>query len=220
MVLLSIGRITFGQAPGTAELTEAYKALGEKDYARAVPLFRKGLAQQSSNAGAHKDLAYSLLKTGENAEARDEFEAALKLNSKDETAALEYAFLAYETKKPVEARRTFDKLRHSANPTTRATAEQAFQNIDRPLAEGIARWQDAIRKAANPDDLSFYSAHWELAELAELREEYSLAAEQYAICRKLKPKLSELLLLEAGVLRKLNRIDEANAELLLGFAVK
>jgi Flp pilus assembly protein TadD len=215
MILLSIGRVTFGQAPGTAELTEAYKALAAKDYARAVPLFRKGLTLQASNAGAHKDLAYALLKTGENAEARDEFEAALKLNPKDETAALEFGFLAYETKKPVEARRTFDRLRHSTNPTTRATAEQAFQNIDRPLAEGIARWQDAIRKAPNPADLSFYSAHWELAQLAELREEYSLAAEQYAICRKLKPQLGELLLLEAGVLRKLNRLEEANTELLL-----
>lgn len=215
MVLLSIGRITFGQMPGTAELTEAYKALAAKDYTRAVPLFRKGLALQPSNAGGHKDLAYALLKTGENAEARDEFEAAVKLNSKDETAALEYAFLAYETKKPVEARRTFERLRHSANPPTRATAEQAFQNVDRPLADGIARWQEALRKAANPDDLSFYSAHWELAQLAELREDYVLAAQQYAICRKLKPKLGELLLLEAGVLRKLNRLEEANAELLL-----
>ncbi len=215
MVLLSIARVTFGQAPGTAELNDAYKALGNKDYAQAVPLFRKGLALQPANAAAHKDLAYALLKTGENAEARDEFEAALKLNAKDETAALEFGFLAYETKKPVEARRTFDRLRHSANPATRATAEQAFQNIDRPLADGIARWQDAIRRAANPDDLSFYSAHWELAQLAELREEYGLAAEQYAVCRKLKPKLSELLLIEAGVLKKLNRLDEANTELLL-----
>jgi len=215
MALLPIGRVTFGQAPGTTELTEAYKWLGSKDYTRAVPLFRKGLALQPSNAGAHKDLAYALLKTGENAEARDEFEAALKLNPKDETAALEYGFLAYETKKPVEARRTFDRLRHSANPTTHATAEQAFQNIDRPLADGIARWQDAIRKAPNPNDLSFYSAHWELAQLAELREEYALAAEQYAVCRKLKPQLGELLLLEAGILRKLNRVEEANTELLL-----
>src|SRR3954451_19612866 len=215
MALLPIGRVTFGQAPGTTELTDAYKALAAKDYTRAVPLFRKGLALQPANAGGHKDLAYALLKTGENAEARDEFEAALKLNPKDETAALEYGFLAYETKKPVEARRTFDRLRHSAKPTTRATARQAFQNIDRPLADGIARWQDAIRKSANPDDLSFYSAHWELAQLAELREEYALAVEQYAICRKLKPKLSELLLIEAGVLKKLNRLDEANAELLL-----
>src|SRR3954447_27067401 len=215
MALLSTGRVTFGQAPGTAELTEAYKALGDNDFTRAVPLFRSGLVLQPANAGAHKDLAYALLKTGENTEARDEFEAALKLNPKDETAALEYAFLAYETKKPVEARRTFDRLRHSTNPTTRSTAEQAFQNIDRPLADGIARWQDAIRKASNPNDLSFYSAHWELAQLAELREEYGLAAEQYAICRKLKPQLGELLLLEAGVLRKLNRLDEANAELLL-----
>src|SRR3954451_10093975 len=215
MALLSTGRVTFGQAPGTAELTEAYKALGDNDSTRAVPLFRKGLALQPGNAGAHKDLAYALLKTGENGEARDEFEAALKLNPKDETAALEYGFLAYETKKPVEARRTFDRLRHSAKPTTRATARQAFQNIDRPLADGIARWQDAIRKAPNPNDLSFYSAHWELAQLAELREEYALDARQYAVCRKLKPQLGELLLLEPGILPKLSRVEEANPELRL-----
>ena len=62
------------------ELDQAYLALNLKDYDRAIAQFRLGLTKQSGNAAAHKDLAYTLLKTGDNLEARDEFEAALKLS--------------------------------------------------------------------------------------------------------------------------------------------
>lgn len=203
------------QAPvGDAELNAAYKALTQKDYDTAINLFHKALIQQPANAGAHKDLAYTLLRAGENADARDEFEAALKLNAHDETAALEFAFLAFETKKPIEARRMFDRLRHSSNAATRDTAERAFQNIDRPLADGIIRWKEAIARSTNPNDLPMFSAHWELAQLAELRDDLPLAAEQYEICRKVKPTLSEVLLILARVWQQLNRVDEANAALL------
>ncbi len=217
LVLLSsvaIAGLAYAQAPGDSELNQAYKALARKDYDSAIALFHKGLAQQPDNAGAHKDLAYTLLKAGENTDARDEFEAALHLNQNDETAALEYAFLAFETKKPIEARRMFDRLRQQGSAATRATAEQAFQNIDRPLGDGIARWKEALARSAKPDDLSMFSAHWELAQLAELRDDLPLAAEQYEICRKLKPELGELLVILARVWQQLNRVEEARAALL------
>ena len=214
IVLLALARISFGQSSSEAELNEAYQALAGKDYDKAIVLFREGLSAEAGKVSAHKDLAYTLLKTGENEEARDEFEAALSLDPADETAALEFAFLAYETKKPIEARRTFDKLRKSKNPQTRATAEKAFQNIDRPLAEGIGRWKEALARAAKPDELPMYSAHWELGQLAELRDDIPLAAEQYQICRQLKPQLSELLLVLARVWKKAYRIEESKAALL------
>ena len=222
LCLFALSAAAFAQNPGDTELNQAYKALAQKDYDTAIDLFRKGLALQPSNAGAnpakaaaiHKDLAYTLLKTGDNAEARDEFEAAMRLNAADETAALEYAFLAFETKKPIEARRMFYRLRYKGSAATRATAEQAFQNIDKPLADGIARWQQALAKAPNPNDISTFSAHWELAQLAELRDDLPLAAQQFEICRKLKPQLPELLLILARVWQQLNRLDEAHAALL------
>jgi Flp pilus assembly protein TadD len=133
----------YGQQPAGDDLAKAYQSLAHKDYDSAIELFRKALANGPGNAGVHKDLAYTLLKTGENADARDEFASALKLNANDETAGLEYAFLCFETKQQIEARRMFDRLRKRGSAATRATAEQAFQNIDRPLADGIARWQQA-----------------------------------------------------------------------------
>ena len=206
------------QDAGQQEFAAAYKALAQKDYDNAIALFRRGLADQTGNtagdSAAHKDLAYTLLKTGDSTEARDEFEAALHANEHDDTAALEYAFLAYETQKPIEARRIFDRLRKRGNVATRTTAEEAFQNIDRPLAEGIARWQQAVSRLANPNDLSTFSAHWELAHLAELRDNLPLAAEQYEICRKLKPQLSEMLLILARVWQQLNRVEEARTAIL------
>ena len=200
---------------GSAELDQAYRALLAKDYDHAIAEFRAGLALQPGNAMVHKDLAYTLLKTGDSAEARDEFEAALKLNPRDDTAALEYAFLCYETKKPIEARRTFKRLReHGATDATRKTAEQAFQNIDRPLAEGIQRWREALAKSADPNALSTFSAHWELAQLAEQRDELDLAAEQYEICHQLKPNLSSLWLDLARVWQQVNRVEEARSALI------
>ena len=214
-LLLFAATLALAQTPDAQKpLNGAYTALAQKDYDSAINLFRKALALQPANAAAHKDLAYTLLKAGENSDARDEFEAALHLNPADETAALEFAFLAFETKKPIEARRTFDRLRHAGSAATRATAEQAFENIDKPLADGIARWQQALAQSPNPNDISTFSAHWELAQLAELRDDLPLAAEQFQICRKLKPQLPELLLILARVWLPLNRLDEAHAALL------
>ena len=200
--------------PGQNQLTRAYEALQKKDYDSAIDFFRQGLKLQPANAGVHKDLAYTLLKAGENAAARDEFAAALQLNPQDETAALEFAFLAFETKKPIEARRMFDKLRKSGTAGTRQTAEQAFQNIDKPLESGIVRWSQAIAQSAKPNDLTMFSAHWELAQTAELRDELTLAAHEYEICRELKPQMTELLLHLARVWKQIQRGEDSQAALL------
>ena len=212
--------VSFAQSPPADDLTSAYHALAQKDYDKASELFRRGLAKQPQNAAAHKDLAYTLLKMGENAEARDQFAEAMRLNTADETAALEYAFLCNDTKMPIEARRTFDRLRKRSSAATRTTAEQAFQNIDKPLAAGIARWQQALARSANPLDISLYSAHLELAQLAEQRDELPLAAEQYEICRRMKPNNPGLLLDLARVWQQLNRVDEARAALVAASRAK
>jgi tetratricopeptide (TPR) repeat protein len=214
LALLCVGAIS-AQSDGNQELTQAYKLLSQKSYDEAIAAFRRAIHDEPRNAAAHKDLAYTLLKTGDNVEARDEFKAAININPHDEAAALEYAFLCFETKQPIQARRTFDRLRtHGESPATRQTAETAFQNIDKPLAEGIARWKDAISKLPDPTALSTYSAHWELAQLAEQRDNLQLAAEQYEICRKLKPLRASLLLDLARVWRQLNELEQAHAALL------
>jgi tetratricopeptide (TPR) repeat protein len=203
------------QTDGAADLTRAYQLSAQKEYDGAIAAFRKGIAAQPKNAAAHKDLAYTLLKAGESEQARDEFKAALDLDAHDETAALEYAFLCYETKKEIEARRTFDRLRqHGLNPSTRDTAAKAFESIDHPLAEGIERWKNSLAKLANSSDPSSFSAHWELAQLAERRDDLPLAAEQYAICRKLRPNESSLLVDLARVWQQLNEVEQAHAALL------
>jgi tetratricopeptide (TPR) repeat protein len=59
-----------------------------------------------------------------------------------------------------------------------------------------------------------FSAHSELAQLAELRDESALAADQYEICRQLKPQLGELLLILARVWEQTGRREDAHAALL------
>jgi tetratricopeptide (TPR) repeat protein len=199
-----------GAQSADAGLDRAYEALRTKDYATAIAGFERALdaappLAAERAATVHKDLAYTLLKVGENERARDHFAEALRLNPADDRAALEYAFLCFETKQPAVARRVFGRLQDSAHEAAdRATATQAFQNIDGPLAAGIARWQQAL--GLDPNN---FSAHEELARLAEQRDELALAAEHYQSALRIKPQRSDLLLDVGRVFKQMGRDTEA-----------
>lgn len=176
-------------AQDAAVLNQAYEALRAKEYDAAIVRFEQVIRQAPSNANIRKDLAYAYLKTGATGAARDQFAAAVRLAPGDYHTALEYAFLCYETRQRAEARRIFDRVRKSGDEASRATAEQAFENVDRPLREGIDRWTRALE--ADPND---FSAHFELARLAEDRDELDLAAVHYERAWRLRPELRNLLL--------------------------
>lgn len=189
---------------------KAYDELRIKRYDAAIIMFRQAIAEKPGQIALWKDLAYTLLKTGDNEEAREAFGEAMKLVPSDTHVAMEYAFLAFETGRKPEARRIFDRVRTNApDLQQRKTAEQAFQNIDQPLAEGIARWTQAL--AASPGN---FSAHQELARLAEERGELALAAEHFLTAWRLKPSYRGLLVSSGRVLKELGRTEEAVAALL------
>jgi Tfp pilus assembly protein PilF len=210
ILLLACG-LAAAQAPDPAyePLSKAYEALRGRSYDEAIALFLKAIDAAPSRPGIRKDLAYTYLKIGENVAAREQFREAMRLDPNDFHVALEYAFLCYETKEEAQARRIFDRIRKSGDPPSRATAEQAFQNIDRPLAEGIARWTQAIQQGADN-----FSAHYELATLAEQRDELELAAQHYERAWRLIPDRRSVLVDLGRVLKALNRTEEANAALL------
>ncbi len=204
-VLLVLAVSVQAADPAYADLDAAYAALRVHDYDRAVGSFRRAAAAAPERAAIRKDLAYTLLKVGENEAARDQFAEAARIDPSDDSAAMEYAFLAYETKQQAEARRVFDRIRKKGN----ATAEQAFRNIDSPLAEGIRRWKEALQ--GSPDN---FSAHQELASLAEQRDELALAAEHYQAAWRLKPSEEELLLDLGRVWKAMGNAADSNAALL------
>lgn len=216
ILLALLATVAFGQTadrqtadpqtanPGYTQLDRAYQELRAKDYDAAIANFESALAAAPPRASIHKDLAYTLLKVGENRRARDHFAEAMRLDPADRQVALEYAFLCYETGEPVAARRIFDQLRGLD-----ATAAEAFENIDRPLREGIARWQQALLE--NPGD---YGGHEELARLAEKRDETELAAEHFEKAWRLRPERRELLLDMGRTWKELGRAEDANAALL------
>jgi len=185
---------------------QAYTALRAKDYDRAIASFKEAIQQTPQRADIRKDLAYTLLKTGETVAARDQFAEAIRIDPNDDHAALEYAFLCYETRQPVLARRTFDRLRKApyAAPDIKSTAAQAFENVDAPLREGIGRWQQALQLA--PDN---FSAHGELARLAEQRDDLALASEHYEHAWRLRPDRRDLLIDLARVWKETNRDGDA-----------
>ena len=156
--------------PAYAPLEKAYAALKSKDYDHAIAAFQEAVKIAPDRPAMRKDLAYTLLKIGENEAARDQFAEAMRLDPRDDHVALEYAFLCYETRQQAVARRVFDRIRKTGNQT----AADAFESIDRPLREGIARWTKALEMS--PDN---FSAREELARLAEQRDELALAAEHY-----------------------------------------
>ena len=101
------------------------------------------------------------------------------------------------------------RFRPHAQAPAIATAEQAFQNIDRPLAAGIAALAGSHRLGADN-----FSAHFELATLAEQRDELELAAEHYEKAWRILPDRRSVLVDLGRVWKSLNRPDEANAALL------
>jgi Tfp pilus assembly protein PilF len=195
--------------PSSDPLDQAYAALRSRNYDDAIRNFLKAIEAAPARPVIRKDLAYTYLKIGENLLARDQFREAMLLDPKDFHVALEYAFLCYETKEQAQARRIFDRVRKAGDPASRATAEQAFQNIDRPLAAGIERWTKAIQMGAGN-----FSAHFELATLAEQRDELELAAQHYREAWRLIPDRRSVLVDLGRVLKSLNRLEEANAVLL------
>jgi Tfp pilus assembly protein PilF len=195
--------------PSYLSLNKAYEALRIRDYDSSIALFLKAIEANPSRPAMRKDLAYTYLKIGENTLARDQFKEAMLLDPKDFHVALEYAFLCNETKQQAQARRIFDRVRQSGDSESRATAERAFQNIDRPLVEGIARWHKAIQIGGDN-----FSAHFELATLAEKRDELELAADHYEKAWRLIPERRSVLVDLGRVLQSLNRTEEANAPLL------
>lgn len=206
LIFIFATTIAAGQTnPADVELNKAYEALRSKDYDNAIAEFRAGIALAPDRAAPHKDLAYTLLKTGDTAEARDQFGEAMRLDPSDDHVALEYAFLCYETKQQVTARRIFARIRQKGN----ATAAQAFENIDRPLREGIERWSRAVE--LSPDN---FSAHEELARLAEQRDELALAAQHYEKAWRLRPEHRTLLLDLGRVWNQMNRAEDAMSALL------
>ena len=199
----------YGQAGAYPLLEKAYALLQDRNYDAAIDNFRRAIEIEPSKISAIKDLAYTLLKIGENESARDEFAKAMNLDPTDHHVALEYAFLCYETDQKAAARRVFDRIRKSGDPDSRSTAEQAFQNIDRPLAEGIARWVKALE--TDPDN---FSAHMELANLANQRDQWNLAAEHYAKAWELRPDQRAILLELGRIWEETNRPEQSRAALL------
>jgi len=196
-----------GQAPDPAyaPLDQAYAALRAKNYDDAIRSFEQAVMLAPTRPSIRKDLAYALLKIGESERARDQFAEAMRLDPADDQIALEYAYLCYETKQPVMARRVFGRLRASGNPM----AKEAFENIDRPLQEGIERWKQALE--LSPDN---FSAHEELARLAEQRDELDLAAAQYQAAWRLRPARRDLLLDLGRVWQGQDRAEDSLSALL------
>jgi tetratricopeptide (TPR) repeat protein len=190
--------------PAYPWLEKAYAALREARYEEAIAAFRQAVEAAPGQAGIRKDLAYACLKIGERDAAREAFAEAMRLDPEDAHVALEYAFLCYETRRQAEARRVFDRLRRSGDAAVRATATRAFEDIDRALAEGIRRWSQAVERS--PDN---YSAHRELAALAEQRGELNRAAEHYQAALRLRPEDQALLLDLVRVWRALNQEERA-----------
>ncbi|HYO82897.1 MAG TPA: tetratricopeptide repeat protein [Bryobacteraceae bacterium] len=189
----------------THALDRAYQSLRAKEYDQAIQQFQEALQKAPDNPAIRKDLAYALLRTGETLAARDQFAEALRLAPEDDHVALEYAFLAFETERKADARRIFNRLRQKGN----VTAQEAFDRIDQALQEGIARWSRAVEMAPQS-----FSAHEELARLAEQRDEFDLAARHYRTAWELRPDRRRYLLDLGRVTKAAGRDDVSMAALL------
>ena len=206
-----------GADPAYQPLTKAFDALRVRDYDTAILSFREASARSPRRADIRKNLAYALLKTGDTESARDQFGEAMRIDPADFHVALEYAFLCYEAKddgpaRKAEARRIFAAVRDTGGAEDKAagdTAATAFANIDEPLRLGIERWKQALATSTPT-----FSAHYELAQLAEQRDELELAAANYRAAFKLAPARKSVLLELARVERARDNTEGMMAALI------
>lgn len=196
IALFCVTSVAQSPAPDGAyeSLTKAFDALRLHNYDQAIAAFREAIAQSPRRADIHNNLAYTLLKTGDSEAAREEFGEAMRLDPADFHVALEYAFLCFEARdnapaRRAEARRIFALVRDTGDTASRATAAGVFRDIDEPLRAGIQRWQQALA-TSTPS----FSAHYELAQLAEQRDETELAAASYRAAFRLQPNRKSVLL--------------------------
>ena len=214
--LVLVAATLYAQAPDFQVLTQAYQALQRTDYEAALAGFENVLQLAPERASVHKDAAYTCLKMGENRKARLHFRRAMELDPGDTHTALEYAFLSFEApddaiQAKAEARRIFNRIRAMPGDSASAkTAAEAFENIDGPLRIGIARWSAAL-KAAAPS----FSVHFELAQLAEQRDELDLAYANYLAAFRLQPE-KKALLIDIGRVEALRNHPEQSIAALLG----
>ena len=196
--------VAFAQTtdPAYEALVKAFDSLRAHDYDNAIASFQKAAALSPKRTDIRKNLAYTLLKTGDSDAAREQFGEAMRLDSADLHVALEYAFLCYEARedapaRKAEARRIFARVRDTApDQTIRSTASQAFANIDLPLRDAIERWQQVLA-TSKPT----FSARYELAQTAEARDALELAAANYEAAFQLSPERKSVLLELARVER-------------------
>ncbi len=75
IILLLTAALAAAQTPDPAyaPLEKAYTALRAKDYDRAIAAFQEAVKIAPDRPAMRKDLAYTLLKIGENEAARDQF---------------------------------------------------------------------------------------------------------------------------------------------------
>jgi Flp pilus assembly protein TadD len=196
--------LLFAIRMASANPADAYAQLKAKDYGRAVSSFLVSIQQDPENAHLRKDLAYTYLKIGETPLARDQFAAAMKLDPADRTAALEFAYLAFETGQRQAARRVFLAWKDRDD-----AAKSTFLSIDETLAAGIRRWTEVVAQSPNN-----WTAHYDLAKLAEERDELDLAASHYLYAWRLRQDMRELLIDFGRTAQVVGRKREAIAALL------
>ena len=191
-----------GADPVYEPLTKGFDALRARDYDSAIVSFRQAVELSPSRADIRKNLAYTLLKTGESEAAREQFGIAMRIDPADFHVALEYAFLSFESPadapaRKAEARRIFARVRDTASDATlRVTALQAFRNIDEPLQASSLRWRQVV-STSSPT----FSAFYELAQLAEQGDDLESAAAGYRTAFTLLPDRKSVLLELARVER-------------------
>ena len=197
--------------PVYSALERAYSSRKQGSLDEAVVLFREAAKLDAARADIRKELAYTLLQTGDTHAARDAFAAAVRLDPSDERTLLELSFLRYETGQPAEALAGFRALRESGDASVRSTASETASRIEAELGGSIERWEQAA--AAEPANRS---ARIELGDLYLRRNEPEAAAREYAAAFGLPGPNRDELLLKLGRARfAAGDLDGANGAWLL-----
>ena len=208
LLLFAIAAVLASAQPRDAAfqaLDRAYTALRARDYDVAVPAFLAAIQAAPGRADIRKDLAYT-------------YSRSVSPNWRATSFARRCGWIRPTPQPPwstpSSATKPSSRPRRAASSTACGAPETPPPN--RPSTISTTRWRRGSRAGRRRIELGAdnFSAHFELATLAEQRDELALAATHFERAWRLLPDRRTVLVDLGRVWQAMGRTDDATAALL------
>jgi Flp pilus assembly protein TadD len=187
----------------------ALELMNQKQFAEAIPVWRKAIEKDPDNGRAHRNLAYSLAQTGQPVESLAELRKACDLSPDDPLAFADFALVLMQEGKPDEAIANYRKSVDLDPWNAGVQADLGAILVDKgDTAEGLTHLRKAVtlKPESAAVQYKFATALVKTGQTGEATEHFDKAVE-------LAPQTIEFRVAFADALAHSGRLADAVAQL-------